>query len=333
MSRHAAIDVGSNSIRLLIADVDACGRISPVHTDREVVRLGSGVFRDGRLTATSTGLACCVLERMAAACGQHDVSSLRAVGTAALRDAVDRSEFVLNASSILGSPLEVIGGLEEARLVQRGVAAQWPHEHERVLIVDVGGGSVQMILSDRERFAAGTSLPLGAVRLTERFLPDDPPSPSDVARLRLHVRERIASLAEPLARAAVHRVIATSATAGAIVCAVNGIRRSRRQYADRLPATARQVAELFGTLVDRDVSGRAGVVGVGRRRAEIIVAGVAVLDGLLSGLRLEKLHYSTAGVRDGIVADLHARAMGQSAEESFTNTKHKRDVISASGRG
>jgi exopolyphosphatase/guanosine-5'-triphosphate,3'-diphosphate pyrophosphatase len=314
VSPFAAVDVGSNSIRLLIADVDDCGRIRRVHADREVVRLGAGVFRTGRLNAAAADLACRVLERMASAYEKHAVTSLRAVGTAALRDAANRSEFVLTASSILGSPLEVIGGLEEARLVQRGVAVQWPHEHERVLIVDVGGGSVQMILSDRERFAAGTSLPLGAVRLTEMFLPDDPPAPADVARLRLHIREQIAAVAEPLARAAVHRVIATSATAGAIVCAVNGIRRSQRQYADRQPATARQVGELLGMLVERDVASRAGVVGVGRRRAEIIVAGVALLDGLMCGLRLRKLHYSTAGVRDGIIADLHAQAIGRSAE-------------------
>src|SRR5688572_14692431 len=98
-------------------------------------------------------LACRVLERMAHAIERRGASSVRAVGTSALRDASNRCEFVLSASSILGRPLEVVGGLEEARLVQLGVAAHWPHEHERVLIVDVGGGSVQLILSDRERFA------------------------------------------------------------------------------------------------------------------------------------------------------------------------------------
>src|SRR5687768_13778413 len=163
-------------------------------------------------------LACRVLERMAHAIERRGASSVRAVGTSALRDATNRGEFVLSASSILSCPLEVVGGLEEARLVQRGVAAHWPHEHERVLIVDVGGGSVQLILSDRERFAAGTSLPLGAVRLTELFLGDDPPSDRDVARMRLHIREQIAAAADHLARASVHRVVATSATAGAIVC-------------------------------------------------------------------------------------------------------------------
>ena len=244
---------------------------------------------------------------MAEAIERHQVASLRAVGTSALRDASNRGEFVLTASGILGAPLEVVGGLEEARLVQRGVVAQWPHEHERVLIVDVGGGSVQLILSDCERFAAGTSLPLGAVRLTEMFVPSDPPSAREIARMRLHIREQIAGVAAQLGRKVVHRVIATSATAGAIVCAVHNVKRSQRHMADRLGATVQQVGELLAALVDRDVDGRAGVVGVGRRRAEIIVAGVAVLDGVMCGLRLPQLQYSTAGVREGIIADLSQR--------------------------
>ena len=196
MSRHAAIDVGSNSIRLLIADVNELGGITPVHVDREVVRLGAGVFRTGRLDGAATRLAYRVLERMADATQRRRVSSLRAVGTSALRDASNRCEFVPRASTILGCPLEVVGGLEEARLVQLGVAAHWPHEHERVLIIDVGGGSVQLILSDRERFAAGTSLPLGAVRLTELFLGEDPPRYADIVRMRLHIREQIAAVAD-----------------------------------------------------------------------------------------------------------------------------------------
>jgi exopolyphosphatase/guanosine-5'-triphosphate,3'-diphosphate pyrophosphatase len=333
VSRYAAVDVGSNSVRLLIADTDASGRVIPLHVDRAVVRLGTGVFRNGRLDADAMDLAYRVLERMALAIARHEVERLRAVGTSALRDASNRSEFVLNASSILGGPLEVVGGLEEARLVQLGVASHWPHGDERVLIVDVGGGSVQLILSDRDRFAAGTSLPLGAVRLTEMFLLKDPPGASEISRMRLRIREQVATVVEPLARQRIDRVIATSATAGAIVCAVHGIKRSQRHRADRLAASAGQVSDLLDMLVNRYVDGRADIVGVGRRRAEIVVAGVAVLGGLLEGLRLPGMHYSTAGVRDGIIADLQAEAfMGRSAEQAFTSSKHKRDVISARGR-
>ena len=117
----------------------------------------------------------------------------------------------------------------------------------------------------------------------------------------------------------VDRVIATSATAGAIVCAVNNIKRSQRHQADRLAATWRQVGSLLGTLVERDVDGRANVTGVGRRRAEIIIAGVAALDGIMSGLRLPHLQYSIAGVRDGIVADLAYGGPGEERGESWLN--------------
>ena len=121
------------SISLLICELAALPHDArPL--DREVVRLGTGVFRNGRLDAAAIDLACHVLERMAEANDRHGVSSVGAVGTSALRDAANRCEFVLNASSILSCPLEVVGGLEEARLVQ-GVAAHWPHEHERVLIL------------------------------------------------------------------------------------------------------------------------------------------------------------------------------------------------------
>ena len=125
--------------------------------------------------------------------------------------------------------------------------------------------------------------------------------------MRLHIREHISAVAAQVGRAAVHRVIATSATAGAIVCAVHNVKRSQRDQADRLGASAQQIGDLLGTLVGRNLEGRAGVVGVGRRRAEIIVAGVAVMDGIMCGLRLPRLQYSTAGVREGIIAELAQR--------------------------
>ena len=114
----------------------------------------------------------------------------------------------------------------------------------------------------------------------------------------------------------VDRVIATSATAGAIVCAVNNIKRSQRHLCRSPRRDVAPVGSLLGTLVERDLDGRANVTGVGRRRAEIIIAGVAALDGIMSGLRLPHLQYSTAGVRDGIVADL---AYGGPGEETRRN--------------
>lgn len=313
MSRYAAIDVGSNSIRLLVAEVDPRGRATPLVADRQVVRLGTGVFRNGRLCDSATELACAVLQRMAGQYRNRGVDAVRAVGTSALRDAVNQTEFVGRASTVLGTPLEVITGLEEARLVQLGVRARWPHSSERSLIVDVGGGSAQLILSENGRVAGSASLPLGAVRLTEAFLTTDPPSAPEIGRLLEHVRTSLTGPLEPFRLANVHRLIATSSTAAAIVCAANGLKRSRRHEADGLAATAAQVSALFERVASRDTGARASIGGVGPRRAEIIVAGVAVLREILEGMGLPRLYYSTAGVRDGIVADL----AGQRAEQGL----------------
>lgn len=313
MPRYAAIDVGSNSIRLLVAAVDSKGRFDTLASDRQVVRLGTGVFRDGKMSESSMDLACRVLERMTSEYRDFKVEAVRAVGTSALRDASNQVEFVARASAIMRTPLYVISGVEEARLVQRGVQARWPKLRKPVLIVDIGGGSAQLILSENGRLVDSFSKQLGAVRLTEVYLKRDPPDPREIARLQKHIRERLAGPLERFGHGQVHRMIATSSTAAAVVCAVNEIKRSKRDEADTLAASSKQVADLLQRVSSLDLEGRAAVTGVGPRRAEIIVAGVAVLSEVMDAIGLSRLHYSIAGVRDGVVADLAAEAMAGDA--------------------
>ena len=313
MPRYAAIDVGSNSIRLLVAAVDSKGRFETLASDRQVVRLGTGVFRDGELSESSMELACRVLERMTSEYRDFKVEAVKAVGTSALRDASNQVEFVARASAIMRTPLYVISGVEEARLVQCGVQARWPHLRKPVLIVDIGGGSAQLILSENGRLVDSFSTQLGAVRLTEVYLKNDPPDPREIARLQKHVRDRLAGPLERFGHGNIHRMIATSSTAAAVVCAVNEIKRSKRDDADMLAATSKQVRDLFQRVSALDLEGRAGVTGIGPRRAEIIVSGVAVLSEIMDLLGLSKLHYSIAGVRDGVVADLAAQTLAGNA--------------------
>src|SRR5438094_162121 len=136
MSRYAAIDIGSNSIRMLAAEVNASESYRELASDRQVVRLGAGVFRGGRLTQESMDSAFQVLQRMADKYATLDVLAVRAVGTSALRDAVNQNEFLGRASQILGTPVEVISGLEEARLIHMGLQLRWPHPKQRVLVLD-----------------------------------------------------------------------------------------------------------------------------------------------------------------------------------------------------
>jgi len=324
MSRYAAIDIGSNSIRMLAADVHSSQPMQVLAADRQVVRLGKTVFLEGKLGAAEIESACQVLARMADQYRKLDVMGVRAVGTAALRDASNRDEFLARAAAIIGRPVEVISGLEEARLIHLGVQSVWPHPKQRVLMMDVGGGSAELILSEGGRLVEAFSKPLGALRLTEVFLKSDPPNPRELARMQKYIQERIAGPVARLGTAKLDRMIATSATAAATVCAVNHVRRSRRDRADRLQATGPQLRQLFRDVSSRDSGERAKITGIGPKRAEIIVAGVAVLNEVVLGLKLNRLYYSVAGVREGIIADLSHRQVGM--EQARLNADERRAV-------
>jgi exopolyphosphatase/guanosine-5'-triphosphate,3'-diphosphate pyrophosphatase len=310
MSRYAAIDIGSNSIRMLAAEVTPDGKLARLAAERQVVRLGTSVFREGKLSDSAMNQACDALQQMAGIYRKLDLLAVRAVGTAALRDASNQPEFLARASTILGTPVEIISGLEEARLVHLGVQSQWPHPKQRLLIADIGGGSAELVLSEAGHIIESFSKPLGAVRLTELFLKSDPPDPKELVRMQSYVEERIAGPALRLNGKQIDRMIATSSTAAAVVCAVNRVRRSRRDLADRLPATAAQIRRLYRDLSVQDLASRRKVTGIGPKRAEIIIAGAGVLHELVEKFRVPRVYYSTAGVREGIIADLAQRKVG-----------------------
>ena len=173
----AAIDIGSNSIRLKIAEVDQSdGLLRLVTSLRKVTRLGQGVFqKKNKITGKSMKETLAVLQEMSEMCAASRTSGKRAVATSAVRDAKNAGEFVHEAEAILGMPVEVISGPKEADLVHLGVHTRWPLLREKKsLIVDLGGGSAQFIYGHSGGIIDRVSRPLGALRLTERFLKHDP---------------------------------------------------------------------------------------------------------------------------------------------------------------
>jgi exopolyphosphatase / guanosine-5'-triphosphate,3'-diphosphate pyrophosphatase len=311
MARYAAIDIGSNSVRMQAAEIIPGAPMRVLATDREVTRLGSSVFRQGRISEEATELVCQVLKRMSQAYTALDVVGVRAVATSAVRDASNQAEFIARATEAVGAPVEVISGPEEARLIYMGVQARWPHPKESILIIDVGGGSAEFIVGDAGELKEGISRPLGAVRLTEVFLKDDPPNPMQLVRLEKFIDEKFDPVRRRIEDFAFDRVVCTSATAAAIVSAVQSIPRSRRDEADRLRAKTSDLRKLFAEVSRLEVSERKKIEGIGPRRAEIIVAGMAVFLRALESLKLPSMFYSSAGVRDGIIADLAARGVGK----------------------
>ncbi|MBZ2185373.1 MAG: Ppx/GppA family phosphatase [Bryobacter sp.] len=307
MARYAAVDIGSNSMRLLVAETSTPARFERLVEDREVTRLGESVFTHGLLSEEAIRHAETVLRRFRSSIAGAEVTAIRAVATSATRDASNREDFLGRAEAALGHPIEIISGVEEARLIGLGVNHVWPQGEDPVLIVDVGGGSAEFVLMQNGAMVEGYSRPLGAVRLKEVFLDKDPPRREQLLRLQEFIDEKMDMAVRRLGRQSFMRGIATSASAAAIVCHVNDIPRGERARADQRPATLEQVRRLYRELLEMPVERRRKLTGIGPRRAEIILAGVAVFLRAMERFDIPALYYSRAGVREGIIADLDTR--------------------------
>ena len=312
MPRYAAIDIGSNSVRLLVGDYLPGGPLRVLAAEREVTRLGGGVFRSGRIEDQAIDFLCAQLSRMCQVIARHEVLAIRAVATSAVRDANNQYEFIARASAAFGAPIEVISGQEEARLIHLGVTIRWPQPKGRILLVDVGGGSGEITLSEDGQLQEAFSKPLGAVRLTEVFLQGaDPPAAEDLHRMVRYIDEKLQPAVERFGRGNFARMIATSASAAAIVCAINRVPRARREEADRLRATKAQVRRFYQDVMGKSLAQRRQMTGIGPRRAEIIVPGAALYWRVLENFQHHSMYYLAAGVREGIIADLAARGVGR----------------------
>ena len=311
MPRYAAIDIGSNSIRMLAAEVAPGSAVRILASEREVTRLGESVFRTGSISrgghepdlrgARQNGGAVQGAGGRRRPGGGH----LRASATRGTR----RSSWSAPPRRLAGR-WKSISGREEARLIHLGVLSRWPQPGKRVLIVDIGGGSVEIIAARTAawwRPSPSRSEPCVCAR---SFWPAIRPLRAQLHQMREFIQEKLADASRRFGDGRWDRAIATSATASAVACAIGGVPRSKRDHVDRLRVATAQVRRLYKKLSVLDLAGRRGVTGIGPRRAEIIVPGVGVLLEILERLQLPSVYYSAAGVRDGIVADLAARGVG-----------------------
>jgi exopolyphosphatase/guanosine-5'-triphosphate,3'-diphosphate pyrophosphatase len=213
MPRYAAIDIGSNSIRMEAAEVVSGQPDRVLASEREVTRLGESVFRTGAVSEDALRATCAVLARMAALYRKLDVVGVRAVATSAIRDTRNPHEFLARASEAAGTPVEIISGREEARLIYLGVQSTWPQPGKRILVIDIGGGSAEIVGAEDGLLKESFSKPLGAVRLREIFLKDDPPSELQLHTMREYIAAKLDTPVRRLGHAGWDRAIATSATA------------------------------------------------------------------------------------------------------------------------
>src|SRR5947207_6855455 len=229
MPTLAAVDIGSNSVRLKIARLQG-RRLKEIHEDREVTRLGEGVFSGGLLSPEAMSETVRVLRRFHRATQECGTDSVRVVATAALRDARNSRAFLEWVRSTTGWNVEIISGLEEARLIHLGIISSLRVNVSPILMIDLGGGSCELTISSKNHIRDTISLPLGAVRLTNEFLQHDPPRKSELRRLRGFVEREIGRISRGILRARPKAVIATSGTDAepGAVCSVSSKRTSTR---------------------------------------------------------------------------------------------------------
>jgi len=299
MPVFAAVDIGSNSVRLSIAELRR-GRLVPLHQDREVARLGEGVFRDGSLSPQAMAASLKVLGRFHRAVQSFAVERIRVVATSALRDSNNGHIFTEWVKSATGWNVETISGLEEGRLIHLGVVASLRTRPAKMLLMDLGGGSCELTLSEKGHIKEIVTLPLGAVRLTQEFIRRDPPAKDELKRLREFIAEETAHLPRQLARSKVKLVIATSGTAAALSGAAQSLKLARSQVSRQsIMALAKRLAKLT-------VRQRAAIKGINSKRAEIVIAGAAVFAHVMEVCGISSFRYSPLGLRDGILAQMAA---------------------------
>jgi exopolyphosphatase/guanosine-5'-triphosphate,3'-diphosphate pyrophosphatase len=300
MPVFAAVDIGSNSVRLKISRLQG-RKLVEIQEDRAVTRLGELAFRTGYLSPDAMAETIKILRRFHKAAQRAGADRVRVVGTSALRDARNSQAFLEWVRSATGWTVEIITGQEEGRLIHLGLVSNLRLPPTAVLMMDLGGGSCELTISQQGHIKETASLPLGAVRLTNEFLRHDPPRKGELERLRGFVGRYVARVAQRISGAHAKLVIATSGTAASLAALSEGAVDPKKGAVSL--DVVRRLAKLLARLTEEE---RRKLAGVGLRRAEIIIAGAVVYAEILERCKLPGFRYSPLGLRDGLLAQMAA---------------------------
>jgi exopolyphosphatase/guanosine-5'-triphosphate,3'-diphosphate pyrophosphatase len=337
--RFAAIDVGSTSVRCLIAEQGEDGHLTIIDDLKDQPRLARGLSATGMLAATSMDHAAEAIGRMLQMAERRGVAKVALVATSAVRDAANGAEFAERIKRDLGVPLEVIDGETEARLAFLSVREHFAVVRGRAVVMDIGGGSLELVLAASGLVDRAVSLPFGAVRLTEQYLGDPDRMEAGIRRIRSAVRQRLrqAVLAKEWAGARLFGSGGTFTNAARILAA-----RERGKVPPAVHGTAITLGELqrvLEWLEGMSVEERRAVNGLNRERADIIPAGLAVAAEVMEHFATPQLTVSAFGLREGLLLHLarpgapaerpadRLKALRRFAERCLTDRRHVEQVL------
>jgi len=313
----AAVDLGSNSFHMVVARYTH-GQLVIIDRLREMVRLGAGVTDDGRLDKEVAARALACLERFGQRLRDMHARDVRVVGTNALRVARRKQAFLERAREALGHPIEIISGMEEARLIYAGVAHTLPAEPGRRLVVDIGGGSTELIIGEHREALELASLHVGCVSLSQRFFEDGRISAKRMQRARLAAQVELEPVQESFLRRGWERAVGSSGT-------VRAIGESIRELEPEASAiTARGLAQLLELMEAAGHSRALKLAAVTEERRPVFPGGVAILAELFEVLDIREMRFAEGALRDGLLYDIVGRLTDEDPRERTVSSMQKR---------
>jgi len=302
--RIGIIDLGTNSIRFDVYDWSDDGQLVRVLRERELVRLGDSVFTTQHITEEAARRVLDAFKKFKAQGDSAEVTNYVAVGTSALRDAKNREEFIAAVKKETGIQLRVITGDEEAALIAKGVISNEKLTSDPVAIVDIGGGSTEIIVALGESVFHSTSFNLGTLRLQQVYLKTHPPkvgrdgSGSPINELRHAVRSSLSATIVRQGWPGVKRVVGASGT-------IRALTRIAKNFGDKTNSIEQEtLSKLIERMSTMTISQLLEIPGMESKRVDIILGGAILLDEILDVFRVKRCHGTEFSLRDGLIIDV-----------------------------
>lgn len=313
----AAVDLGSNSFHLVVARYRD-GQLIVIDRMREMVRLAAGLGEDGRLDKDVANRALACLARFGQRLSDVHANGVRAVGTSALRVARRTQSFLTRAREALGHPIEIVAGREEARLIYSGVAHTLPAEPGKRLVVDIGGGSTELIIGQKLEPLQLESVKLGCVAMSQRFFEDGKLSHKRFERARLAARQELEAIKSTYQRVGWDQAVGSSGTARALLDA------QRELDPQSTVITREGIEAVIESLAAAGHTGAIRLVAITEERRGVIAGGVAVLAEVFAQLGIRQMRVAEGAMREGLLYDMVGRYQQEDARERTVHSMQQR---------
>lgn len=299
----ASIDIGTNTIRLLIADVVG-DNLKDIRREAVITRLGQGVDKTRRFSSEAMERTLEVIADYKRMIDEAGVESFRIVATSAARDAQNGQEFVDEVKNRFGFDVLILSGMEEAMWAFLGATSDFPFPkpYSRPVVIDIGGGSTELAYGQGMSLQKIYSLDVGSVRLTEMFVKSDPPSPAEIESVKSYVQEKVASPIEEIVKADSDLIgigVAGTITTLSAIDQKMEVYNPGKIHLSTL--TVEEIRDILGQLVSVSLEDRKKIPGLERKRADVIIAGTVITLEILERLGLDKLTVSERDLLDGLI--------------------------------